>query len=132
MTSLRADWWIGGGVGAFADLTHANSRMRGGAYSGQPLPEAPEWTATLGLGFLRPSQLSGQIRAVWTSERFSGDPAAPLPPVWTVDAGLRWQPLDKHIDLRLDAVNLFDSKVPLAWGASGGRRAVRLSVAARF
>lgn len=132
VTDLRADWWLGGGVGLYAGVTHAWSRMRDGPYAGAPLPDTPDWTARLGLGWLRPSQFSGRIEAVWTDSRFSGTPGVMLDPVTTVDVGLRWQPFHKRVDIRFDGVNIFDRKVEAPWGAPASGRSLRLALAARF
>ncbi|MGR3455767.1 TonB-dependent receptor domain-containing protein [Pseudooceanicola sp.] len=130
-TSARLDWWVGHGVGVFAGVTHADSEQRDGAFAGAPLPEVPEWTATLGIAWLTRQQFSGTVQGVWTSERFSGG-AAPLPAVFTVDAGVAWQPLDRRIALRLDAANIFEQPVGRPFGQAASGREIRLSVEARF
>jgi len=130
-TSLRLDWWPGGAVGVFGSVTHAKSTMRDGPFAGSPLPETPEWTASVGLGWLTTQQFSGAIVGTWTSERFSGA-ATPLPPVFTVDAGLSWQPLKRRASLRLDVVDLLDRRVAQPWGAPATGREVRLSGEFRF
>ena len=132
-TSLRADYWVGGGVGLFGSATRAESEMEGTAiWDDGPLPETPEWTLRVGAGWLHPSQLRASVEAVWTSGRFSGDPDERLDPVLTVDAGLSWEPLDKRLALRVDAVNLFDAEVEQPWGEESTGRQVAISAAIRF
>jgi hypothetical protein len=132
VTSATADWWVGRGVGIYAALVHADSRIEGGRYDGQPLPETPEWTAALGFGFLTPSRIRGQMQAVWTSERFSGIAGTTLAPVTTVDASLTWEPKGDRVQLSLDAANLFDRPVEHAFGAPPGRRQLAVNLSVRF
>uniref|UniRef100_UPI00130012A0 TonB-dependent receptor domain-containing protein n=1 Tax=Oceaniglobus roseus TaxID=1737570 RepID=UPI00130012A0 len=131
-TSLRADWWIGGGVGLAASLTHADSRMRDGPFAGAALPYVPDWTARAGLGWLRPGGFGGGVSAVWTGRQFAATPAGRLDPVLTVDAALSYETRNKRLAARLEVTNLFDRPVDSPWGGAPTGREVRLSLSARF
>lgn len=132
VTSLQGDWWAGEGVGLTGSITHAKSRIQGGPFDGSPLPEVPEWTAELGIGFLRPSGVGGALRGVWTSERFSGTPGVSLPSVLTWDAGLYWESPDKRLLARVDVANILDEPVAQTWGLGSTGRVVALNLTARF
>lgn len=132
VTSLQGDWWAGQGVGFTGSITHAKSRIQGGPFDGSPLPEVPEWTAELGIGFLRPSGVGGALRGVWTSERFSGTPGVSLPSVLTWDAGLYWESPDKRLLARIDVENILDEPVAQTWGLGSTGRVVALNLTARF
>ncbi len=131
-TTARADYWLGHGVGLFASLSHADSEIRSGPNRGERLPETPDWTARFGLGWMHPAQIRARIEADWTSAQFSGDPADPIDPVWTVDAGLSWEPLDRHLALSIEARNLFDADLEQAWGGDRLGRSIAFSATARF
>lgn len=129
---FEANWWIGDGVGLKAAILHASSRVSGGPDHGAPLPEMPEWTAVLGLGWLKPSGFGGAVQARWTSERYSGVPTAPLKPVLSIDGQLSWESRDKRLLATLEFNNLLDARIGQPWGARDTRREVRLSLTARF
>ena len=132
VATVQGDYWLGDGVGLTGSLTHSSSSIEGGAFDSSPLPEMPDWTAVLGVGWLKPSGFGGNLRAVWTSERFSGTPGVTLPSVFTVDASLTWESRDKRIAAGLEVLNILDKPVAVPWGLTPTGREVRATLAARF
>lgn len=132
VATLQADYWLGNGVGLTGALTHSDSRIEGGVFDNSPLPEMPDWTAHLGVGWLKPSGFGGNLRAVWTSKRFSGVPGQSLPSVLTFDAVLTWESRDKRIAAGLEVLNLLDRPVALPWQMAASGRELRANLAVRF
>lgn len=131
-TELRSDLWLGGGFGAYASATHAEGEIDRGPGAGGPLPEAPEWTLRGGLAWVHPAQVRTSVEGVWTSERFGDPNGGRLSPVFTLDAGLSWEPFDKRLALGVEVRNLTDARPERPFGQVPLRRSFPVTAAARF
>lgn len=131
-TELRAEWWVGGGIGLRAALVHAESEIGQGIAEGLAIPGVPDWQARAGITWVRPGTLSASLDAVWTGERFGNVDGSRLGPVFSLDASLAWEPDDKRIRLALDVRNLTDSRIARPYGLEPIRRSVWLTGTVRF
>ncbi|MDF2235325.1 TonB-dependent receptor [Albimonas sp. CAU 1670] len=131
-TEATANLWLGGGFGLSAGLVHADGRIDDGPATGRRLPATPDWTGRAGLAWANPAQLRASLEAVWTSDAWAGPGAGRLGPVWTVDAALSWEPLDKRLALGAELRNLLDAELERPFGQRPLGRSIWLTAAVRF
>ena len=131
-TEATANLWLGGGFGLSAGLVHAQSRIDEGPATGRRLPDAPDWTARAGIAWANPAQIRASLDAIWTSDAWAGPGEGRLGPVWTLDAGLSWEPLEKRLSLAAEVRNLLDAELERPFGQAPLGRSIWLTAAVRF
>ncbi|SNR87052.1 FecR family protein [Puniceibacterium sediminis] len=131
-TDLRGEMWLGGGLGAFASAAVTRSNIVSGAVEGSSIFGVPDQEAAVGFTWVHPSQLKISAQARHIGSRVGNADGTKLDPVWTVDASLTWQPLDKRLQLSIDARNLFDADIQSSFDQGSLGRSIAVSAALRF
>ena len=116
--TIFANAWLGHGIGLFGQFTVADSEnTAGGLGDGERLPLVPDWGGRFGVTWVHPSQLSVTVAENVIGER-TGDVTGTteLDAAATTDIEVTWQPLDRHLQLGVAALNIFDFDYDLATG----------------
>jgi Tfp pilus assembly protein PilF len=115
--SLFANAWLGYGIGAFGELTLAQSENTSGdANDGEALPLVPKWRGRFGFTWVHPSQLRVTVAENLIGERAGDVSGAKLDAAATTDIEVSWQPFDKRLELGASMLNIFDEDHELATG----------------
>jgi tetratricopeptide (TPR) repeat protein len=132
--AATANYWIGGGLGAFATFAYAESRNEDhdSIYYGQALPYVPETAARIGLTWVNPANIKVTLAGTYTGRRAGDAAGTPLSPYWTADAFVTWEPFDKRLELELAAYNLLDEKFEVGAYTPGWGRSFVGSLKVRF
>ncbi|WFU50382.1 FecR domain-containing protein [Sinorhizobium terangae] len=138
---LSANYWIGGGLGAFASFTWNESKDTSLFWnSDYRVPLVPDYVAQVGLTYVHPSRVSATIAQSFVGDRVGSqyyddnwDPVAPeLGPYRTTDAAITWKSESGHLELGLQLLNIFDAEIDMADGLPAPGRTVRARATARF
>lgn len=131
--SATANYWIGGGLGAFATFAYADSRNEDrNSYYGAPLPYVPETAARIGLTWVNPMNVKFTVAGTYVGKRAGDVTGTMLSPYWTADAFATWEPFDKRFELELAAYNLFNEKFEVGSYTPGWGRSFTGSFKVRF
>lgn len=125
--------WLDGGFGLFGELVLQSHRIESGPFAGSDLPLVPRQIARAGVTWVHPSMLRATLVGSWRA----GAPAdatsgVDLEAAWTLDVGLNWQPLDKHLSLDLGVLDLLDDAGDPAPRVAGTGRQIVLAATVRF
>jgi Tfp pilus assembly protein PilF len=138
---LSANYWVGGGLGAFASLTLSESRdtspFTGG---GNGVPLVPDYVGQLGLTYVHPSRVTFRVAQTFVGERvgaqdidITGTPfVIDLQPYSTTDASVTWKSESGHLELALQVLNIFDNDIEMALGIPAPGRSFLATMKARF
>ncbi|MEP9373588.1 FecR domain-containing protein [Mesorhizobium sp. KR1-2] len=132
--AATANYWIGGGFGAFATFAYADSKNEDGssAYYGEPLPYVPETAARIGVTWVNPANFKMTLAGTYVGTRAGDVTGTRLSPYWTADAFATWEPLDKRFELQLAAYNLFNEQFEVGSYTPGWGRSFVGSLKVRF
>jgi tetratricopeptide (TPR) repeat protein len=135
----RAEWlaatvniWLGHGIGVFGTVGGATSEILEGRGAGEPVPYIPERFARAGLTFVHPSRLRFTLTQNFIGERSGNYDNDRLESYWTTDAAITWETPDRHLQVGLTALNLFDQKYDFGFDIPAPGRTVAATVKARF
>jgi outer membrane receptor protein involved in Fe transport len=132
--SVSANLWLPGNFGLNANYAYADSfgdRSQPNQALTGPLPYVPEHFARLALTWSHPSRLRLSFAQSYLGDQTGilGDPVGDF---FSTDATLQWEPFNRHVIVRLDAINILDAKVRQPGFLSLGGRNVAASLAVRF
>ncbi|WP_134500596.1 tetratricopeptide repeat protein, partial [Microvirga pakistanensis] len=141
----RAEWiagtvnvWLGYGIGVFATVGGTTSRiLESSSFPeprgiGEPVPYIPERFARAGVTFVHPSRLRFTLTQNFIGERSGSYENDRLDSYWTTDATVSWETSDRHLQVGLTALNLFDQKYEYGFEIPAPGRTVAATVKARF
>jgi hypothetical protein len=135
----RAEWlaatvniWLGHGIGVFGTVGGATSEILEGRGAGEPVPYIPERFARAGVTFVHPSRLRFTLTQNFIGERSGNYDNDRLESYWTTDAAITWETPDRHLQVGLTALNLFDQKYDFGFDIPAPGRTVAATVKARF
>lgn len=131
---LTVNLWIKGGIGLFGRATLSDTEDRSdGADPDHGLPLIPEQRFNAGVTWVHPSQVRVSLSANHVGERPAdvyGD--GMLAAYQTVNLSASWQPLEKHLELRLAATNLFNHNYEVAQGRPARGQLITATAQWRF
>lgn len=130
--AATANLWLGYGIGAFGTVGGATSEIRAGNGVGEPVPLVPERFARAGLTFVHPSRLKFILTQNFIGERSGSYTNARLDSYWTTDAAITWETPDRHLQIGVTALNLFDEEYEFAFDVPAPGRTIAASLKARF
>jgi hypothetical protein len=132
--SATANYWIGGGFGAFATFVYSDSENqdRGSGFYGEPLPYVPETAGRIGLTWVNPANIKVTLAGTYIGKRAGDVTGTPLSPYWTADAFATWEPFDKRFELQLAAYNLLNEQFDVGTTTPGWGRSFVGSFKVRF
>jgi outer membrane receptor protein involved in Fe transport len=124
---------LGWGFGLSSTVAYADSRDEGGGLltAGGPLPFVPEWAGQVALTYVNPANVRVSLAANYIGERESSAGTS-LGDYWTLDSKLTWEPLDKRLELELEAYNLLDDDFEVDAGVPGWGRSFKGTLKVRF
>lgn len=139
-TTFAANYWIGGGLGAFGSISLNESEDTTPGLGGYEVPMVPEYVGQIGLTYVHPSRTTFKAAQTFVGERVGGlafDAGdAPfvveLPSYSTTDASIGWKSPSGHLELNLQLLNAFDKEYDMVFGVPGPGRTFHASVKARF
>jgi tetratricopeptide (TPR) repeat protein len=131
--SLTGNLLLGWGFGLSSTVAYADSRDEGGGLlpAGGPLPFVPEWAGQVALTYVNPANVRVSLAANYIGERESSAGTS-LGDYWTLDSKLTWEPLDKRLELELEAYNLLDDDFEVDAGVPGWGRSFKGTLKVRF
>jgi hypothetical protein len=108
--SLAANLWLRGGLGLFAEAIWRDTENKSnGPDQGRSLPLIPERQLDTGITWIHPLQIRVSLVVHLVDEQPADETGTVmLDSYQTVDFSVTWQPLDKHLELGLAAINLLD------------------------
>jgi hypothetical protein len=131
--SLTANLLLDHGFGLSSTLAYSNSKDEGSASptAGGDLPFIPKWAGQVAVTWVNQSNVRAKLAANYIGNRDS-QAGTTLDDYWTLDANVTWEPLDKRVELELEAFNLLDEDFDLDAGTPGWGRVIKGSVKVRF
>jgi tetratricopeptide (TPR) repeat protein len=120
-------------LGAFVRYKYADSEIKDGLYTGKALPLLPHHTAGAGLVWVSPSYLKAMLSTYYIAGQYGDNKNTyKLPDYWTTNFEFTWETLKKHLMLKIEAKNIFDSKYETKQGYPAAGRSVYLTAEYRF
>lgn len=131
--SATANLALSGGLGLSATAVRTWSENQGANPDtyGDRMPFMPSWAGQVAATWVNENNLRVTIAGNYLGERIDGA-GAMLDDVWTLDAGLTWEPFDKRYQLELSAYNLLDADFEISDGVPGWGPSFRGMFKARF
>lgn len=137
---VAGNWWIGGGLGAFASLTLNDSRDLDPPFAGHAVPLVPDYVAQVGLKYVHPSRFTFGIAQNFIGKRVgaqfidsSGGTIVPeLDRFTTTDAAITWTSENRKLDFNFAITNIFDTPVYSAYAVPAPGRTIKASLTTRF
>jgi Flp pilus assembly protein TadD len=131
--TASANAWLGGGLGLFGSVTFADSEVTtSGSGEGDRIPLVPDWQSTFGVTWVHPSQISATLSETLVGDRDSAVGGPELDTVALTNFSIAWQPLERHLDLQLQGLNLTDEDVEIVDGFAAPGRTIALSAHVKF
>ncbi|MDQ0318527.1 Tfp pilus assembly protein PilF [Pararhizobium capsulatum DSM 1112] len=131
--NLSANYWIGGGLGAYGSFTLIDSTNTSpGVPEDIGLPLVPEYLAQLGLTYVDPSRWTATVGQTFVGKRAGTDSGLELDPVSLTNIGVSWKSPDGHLETSLQLLNVFDTDFDVAEGVAAPGRTLLGSIRARF
>ncbi len=132
--TLATNVWLVGGLGLFATgtLRHSDNRSDGPGH-GEQVPLVPGRELRAGITWVHPTQVRVTLSTTMLDDRtseLSGD--AHLDTYASTDLQVSWQPLEKHLDLGLSLLNIFDDDNELGPNLPAPGRTVLATARVRF
>lgn len=120
-------------IGAFMRYKYADSEVKDGQFRGKKLPFLPRHAFGGGLVWVSPAYLKSMLSTYYISGLYGNeDNSYRLPDSWTTDLTVTWEPMKKHLMLRLDAKNIFNSNYEIKKGYPAVGRSMYLTAEYRF
>lgn len=132
--SLSANLWLRGGLGLFARAIFSETEiLSDGFNTGESLPLTPEHQIDTGITWIHPLQIKVSVVARLVGERPANNTDnSMLGSYETVDFSATWQPLDKHLELGITVMNLFDQNYEVGQDMPANGRNVMVTAKWRF
>ncbi|MFT2214713.1 FecR domain-containing protein [Rhizobium giardinii] len=139
--NLSANYWIGGGLGAFASFTWNESKDETPFWNDDfRVPLIPDYVGQIGLNYVHPSRVTATIAQTFVGPRvgsqyhdFDETPVAPeIERYTTTDAAVTWKSESGHLELGLQALNIFDAHADMIERLPAPGRTLRATLRARF
>jgi tetratricopeptide (TPR) repeat protein len=131
--SLTGNLFLGSGFGLSSTIAFADSKDKGDGLltAGGPLPFVPEWAGQVALTYVNSANVRVSLAANYIGDRESSSGTS-LDDYWSLDSKLTWEPLDKRLELELEAYNLLDEDFEVDAGVPGWGRSFRGTLKVRF
>ena len=138
--SLAANYWAGNGLGLFGSFTwneSADTTPGNGGTMSAPL--IPDYVAQAGFTFVHPSRWTLSVAQTFVGERVGGRLFGAGPPTvfklddyTTTDISAGWKSESGHLEIALQLLNAFDTKIEMARGMPATGRTFLATMRARF
>lgn len=97
-------------LGAFARYRYADSKNLEELFIGKATPLIPAHSAAAGLVLVLPSYVKAALSTRYAAKIYGDDENTyKLPDYWATDFSLTWEPLRKHLMVKIDVNNIFDT-----------------------
>lgn len=132
--SLAANLWLRGGFGLFAVAVFRDTEdVSAGPAQGNALPLIPDQELTTGVVWIHPLQIRASLALRLVGERPADEyGTAMLGSFQSLDLGVSWQPLAKHLELGLAVTNLFNEEYETGQDMPAAERRIALTARWRF
>ena len=130
--AATANVWLGYGIGLFGTVGATDSAIKDGLGAGLPVPYVPARFARAGLTFVHPSRIKFTLAETVVSGRRGDLAGTRIDDFATTDASLTWETQDRHLQLGVGVLNIFDEKAERVSGVIGARRTFTATATARF
>lgn len=98
-------------LGAYVRYKYIDSQNREEPFKGKATALVPLHTAAAGLVCVLPQHVKAAIVANYATNQFSDDANTyRLPEMLTTDFSVTWEPMKKHVMIKLDIRNIFDNR----------------------
>jgi tetratricopeptide (TPR) repeat protein len=135
----RAEWlaatvnvWLGHGIGVFGTIGGANSEILEGRGEGEPVPYIPERFVRAGVTFVHPNRLRFTLMQNFIGERSGSYDNSRLESYWTTDAAITWETPDRHLQVGVTALNLFDQAYEFGFDIPAPGRTIAATIKVRL
>ncbi|MDH6267418.1 tetratricopeptide (TPR) repeat protein [Rhizobium sp. SG_E_25_P2] len=124
---------LGGGLGlsATAVRTWSENQDPLSRNVGDRMPFMPSWAGQVAATWVNENNLRLTVAGNYLGKRIDGA-GVKLDDVWTLDAGLTWEPFGKRYSLELTAYNILDADFEISDGVPGWGPSFRGMFKARF
>jgi tetratricopeptide (TPR) repeat protein len=131
--SATANLALGGGLGlsATAVRTWSENQDPGRPANADAMPFLPSWAGQVAATWVNEHNLRLTVAGNYLGARIDGT-GVRLDDVWTLDAGLTWEPFDRRYSLELSAYNLLDADFEISDSVPGWGPSFRGMFKARF
>jgi outer membrane receptor protein involved in Fe transport len=120
-------------LGVYARYKYTDSENREEPFKGNKTPLVPMHTGTAGLVCVLPHHVKATLAANYAAKQYGDDANAyRLPEMLTTDFSTTWEPMRKHVMIKLDIKNIFDDHYETEMNYPAARRSVFLTLEYRF
>lgn len=120
-------------LGAFARYKYIESENREEPFKGNKTPLVPMHTGTAGLVCVLPHHVKATLSANYAAKQYGDDANAyRLPEMLTADFSATWEPMRKHVMIKLDIKNIFDYRYEMEMYYPAAGRSAFLTFEYRF
>jgi outer membrane receptor protein involved in Fe transport len=120
-------------LGAFARYKYIESENREEPFKGNRTPLVPTHTGTAGLVCVLPHYVKATLSANYAAKQYGDDANAyRLPEMLTADFSATWEPMRKHVMIKLAINNIFDNHYETEMNYPAAGRSVFLTLEYRL
>ena len=131
--SASANYWIGGGFGAFGNIAFNRSKDETPFFgTGGDLPLIPDYQAQIGLTYVSPLRFKVTVAQSFVGERVGNPLDYRLEPYTTTDAAIGWKSESGNLEFDFKFLNIFDTDFELVNYIPGPGRTIIATARARF
>lgn len=120
-------------LGVYARYKYTDSENREEPFKGNKTPLVPVHTGSAGLVCVLPHYVKATLSAHYAAKQYGDDANAyRLPEMLRTDFSATWEPMRKHVMIKLDIKNIFDDHYETEMKYPAARRSVFLTLEYRF
>jgi outer membrane receptor protein involved in Fe transport len=96
-------------LGLYGRYKYVDNKITSAQFNGLTAPLVPMHTASAGLVLVFPQNVKAMLQFNYAAKQYGDDlNTYRMPEVMTTDFSATWEPLKKHVMLKLDLRNIFD------------------------
>ncbi len=96
-------------LGVFARYRYTDSKNLDDLYPGKANPLVPAHSAAAGLVLVLPSYIKAELSTKYAARMYGDESNSyKMPDYWATDFSATWEPMRKHLMVKLDVINIFD------------------------
>ncbi|WP_246752874.1 TonB-dependent receptor [Sinorhizobium sp. BG8] len=131
--SISANYWIGGGLGAFGTMSWNDSEdttpVTGGDFG---VPLIPDYVGQVGFTYVSEARWKATVAQTFVGPRVGAKIGAEIDDYNTTDIAFGWKSDSGHLEAGLQLLNAFDNDFEVAYGIPGPGRTILGTIRAKF